>query len=189
MISLLNGFNEEIESDRLILQDLESKLVTMSFEKGHILYQPGSRCNHMYFIITGLARACYFKNGKDVTCHFSHEGQAVTAIDSFYQRKKTTYQVEFLEDSTAMRMSFDDMEWLFDRHPKFAKLGREMMMSEYGNLVERLNDIQFHSAKERYDQFCTKNESLFQRVSLGQIASYLGITQETLSRIRAIQST
>ncbi len=184
MHSILSFLNPDLPEDKILLEDFNSKIQFKSFQKGRLLYRPGSRCNHLYFVQKGLVRASYFKKGKDVSCHFTKEGQVCTAIDAFFQRTPTQYQLEFLEDSDLVEISYSDLHELFERYPKFNNYGRELMIQEYGILVERLNHLQFYTAKERYAFFMEEHRDLFQRVSLGHIASYLGISQETLSRIR-----
>lgn len=185
MQAILSFLNPELSADKIILDDFSSRIIFHEYKKGECLYRPGDRCNHLYFVLQGLVRASYFKEGKDISCHFTKEGEVCTAIDAFFQRSKTQYQLEFLEEGHVAGISHSDLHELFDLYPRFGKFGRELVIHEYGILVERVNSIQFFTAKERYDRFMADNADLFQRVSLGHIASFLGISQETLSRIRA----
>ena len=184
MENILSFLNPLIPEDKVILDDFKSRIEIKSYSKGELLYVPGSRCNHIYFVLQGLVRASYFKDDKDISCHFTKEGEVCTAIDAFFQRSKTQYQLEFLEDSYLAGIGYEDLHILFDRYPKFSQYGRELLIKEYEILVERINHLQFLSARERYDHFSEQHADLFQRVSLGHIASYLGMSQETLSRTR-----
>ena len=184
MFPFLSFLNPKIKEENDILQDFLSRIEIVNWEKSHVILTPGSRCNHLYFILSGLTRASYLHKEKDISCHFTKKGEVMTAIDAFFQRKTTQYQLQALEKTEAASISYDNLHELFDLYPKFDRYGRELLIEEYGELVERVNHLQFFTAKERYQHFQEQHADLFQRVSLGQIASYLGITQETLSRIR-----
>ena len=90
-----------------------------------------------------------------------------------------------MEDSVLTQVSFSALQQLYIQFPETERLGRIITENYYIKLEERLLSLQFKTAKERYQNFQLSKPSLLQRTSLGQIASYLGITQETLSRIRA----
>lgn len=152
--------------------------------KHHILHEAGNICNHFYIITSGIARVFYFKEDKDITVHFSAEQESITTIDSFIQRKKSKYNIEALEDLEVLRISHTDLENLFESNPKFERFGRLFLQQIYINLVERIDDLQLHTAQERYQILLNKKPYLFQRVASKHIASYLGMTAETFSRIR-----
>jgi len=153
--------------------------------KHHILHEKEKVCNHFYIIISGIARVFYYKEDKDITCHFASEQESITAIDSFIQRKKSKYSIELIEDTELFKVSRSDLENLFEKNPKYERFGRLFLEQLYIELVQRIDDLQLLTAKERYDILFSKKPALFQRVSLKHIASFLGITAETLSRIRA----
>ncbi len=160
----------------------------MTFEKypkHHILHEAGNVCNHMYIITSGIARVFYYKEDKDITVHFSAEQESITTIDSFIQRKKSKYNIEALEDLEVFKIAHADLESLFDNNPTFERFGRLFLQQIYMDLVERIDDLQLHTAQERYQILLEKKPSLFQRVSSKHIASFLGMTAETFSRIRA----
>lgn len=153
--------------------------------KHHILHEAGTICNYMYIITSGIARVFYYKEDKDITCHFSAEQESITTIDSFIQRKKSKYNIEALEDLEVLKISHSDLENLFNTHAKYERLGRLFMQQIYIDLVERIDDIQLLNAHERYNSLLAKKPTLFLRVSAKHIASFLGMTPETFSRIRA----
>ncbi len=165
--------------------DFTEIMTKHSFNKKHVLHKEGTICNRLFIIKTGLVRSFYHKDGKDITAHFAPENDTITAIDSFIQRKRSRYNIEVLEDSEVWIIEHKDLLELLNRKPKYEKHLRMFVEQVYIQLVERLEDIMFNSAKERYANLINKHPSLLQRVNLEHIASIIGITQETLSRIRA----
>lgn len=173
-----------LENPKLIA-DFQNIMTFEKFPKHLIIHEAGKICNKIYMITSGIARVFYYKKDKDVTCHFAAEQESITAVDSYIQRKKSKYSIEALEDLEVMVIRYDAMENLFQRHPTYEYFGRLFLQHAYIDLVERLEDLQLHTAHERYENLIAKNPSLFQRVASKHISSFLGMTPETLSRIRA----
>ena len=163
-------------SDLMTFQELPSK---------HLLHSEGAICDCFFVIHKGLARAYYYKDAKDITAHFAIENTTITAIDSFIQRKKSRYNIELLEDTSLSYIRHDDWKKLLEDKPHYEKYARIFLEKIYIDIAERIEGLLFHSAKERYNKLTNEFPTLQQRVNLGHIASYIGITQETLSRIRA----
>lgn len=158
------------------------------YPKHHCLHQAGSVCNSFFILKEGISRVFYYKDGKDITCWFSFQDEVFTAIDSFFQQKKSKYHIELLEYSTVWSVRRSDMELLLQKHPDFERIMRLFFQVAYVELAERIDSMQFHSAMERYEILLEKKPSILQRVPLGHVASFLGMTQETLSRVRAQKS-
>jgi CRP/FNR family transcriptional regulator, anaerobic regulatory protein len=127
----------------------------------------------------------YNEEGKDITDSFGGENSFITAFDSFFQRKPSRYGIELLEDSTIYSMTYNDLEDSFAKFRELEKVSRLILIQILEQSLDKNSALQFHNAQERYEFIIEKHPDLLQRVSLGHIASYLGITQETLSRIRA----
>ncbi len=172
-----------IENPKLTA-DFQKILKPYSFPKGHTLHSEYTVCKHSYIIEKGAARAFHYKDGKDITSHFAFEGEAITAIDSL-NGEKSKYNIELLEDSSLFSVAYSDMEELYQKSILHERFGRLFLQQVYVDLVDRIEDLQFHTAQERYDLLMKKHPKILQRVTLKHVSSYLGITQETLSRIRA----
>ena len=167
-----------------LLTDFQKLMKKESFSKKDLLHKEGTICNHLFLIEKGIARSFYYKDGKDITAHFAVENGTITAIDSFIQRKNSRYNIELLEDSEIISISHQDMHALLQEKPQYEKYIRIFLEQIYIDLAERIEDLLFHTAKERYDKLVENTPGLLQRVNLMHIASFIGITQETLSRIR-----
>ena len=154
--------------------------------KGHKLHSQGAICNKLFYIESGLTRTFYYnEEGKDITYRFNEENTFTALIESYFTQKPSFYTIELLENSTIHSASFADFEQLLEKHVELMKVNSHVLRNFILQSNERIIALQFHSAQERYKLFADKNPGLLQRVSLGHIASYLGITQETLSRIRS----
>ncbi len=168
--------------------DLASEILSLlekqKFPKNHLLHKQGTICNHIYLVEKGIVRTFFYKEGKDITVHIASEGELITAIDSVISLKKSRYTVELLEDSEILAISYIELQSLMEKHPHYEKYMRLILEQLYTEGADRIEEFLFYSAKERYDNLIKTRPHLLNRVNLGHIASYLGITQETLSRIR-----
>ena len=141
----------------------------------------------MYFIKSGLLRTYFLKDGKEISEYFSGEHEWVNSPKSFILQTKEMYYIDAIEDTETLVLGVEDLVFLFDHFPEMERYARLSMGSTFGHLMERIASMRFTTAKEKYDHFCTSYAAIYHRIPLGMVASYLGITQETLSRIRAKQ--
>jgi CRP-like cAMP-binding protein len=164
---------------------LASAVERLDLPKGHALLRPGSVCHYLWFIEKGLTRTFYIKDGKDVTDWISTENTIAVSIISFLTRQPDRRGIQLLEDSTIWAISHTNLERLYQEYPDIDRLGRLFLSHGIIQLQQRFDDLHFATAHDRYQRLIASNPSLINRVPLGMIASWLGITQETLSRIRA----
>jgi CRP-like cAMP-binding protein len=164
---------------------LAAALQPLELPKGYQLLRPGGICHHLYFIEKGLTRTYYLKDGKDITDWISTEGTIAVSIVSFLTLQPDVRGIELLEPSTLFALGRSDLENLYSRFHDIERLGRLLVSGGILQLQQRFDDLHFATAHQRYQQLIDTTPSLINRVPLGMIASYLGITQETLSRIRA----
>jgi CRP-like cAMP-binding protein len=175
--------DNEMYSDSL-KEELENLFTLKEFSKGDHLFRQGDVCRHLFYIKKGLVRIYYYSSiGKEITLWFSSEDTLITAIDSFYNYKPTRDNCEALEDIEVYTITHSQLETLLN-NKKGAQTAFYIMYEVTRKMAELLDSIRFRSAEERYTSLISNYPAIIQRVSLGQIASYLGITQETLSRIR-----
>jgi len=163
---------------------ISHKLVKTTYPKYHTLITELSTCESLYFIEKGLARAFYIKDGRDITDWFAPENSVIGPVIRNFPVKEGPHAVELLESSSVISIRFADLQELYDKHHAIERLGRVIAIQTIMALQRRIDAIQFLNAKSRYEDFMSMYPSLLQRVSLGHIASYLGMNQVTLSRVR-----
>jgi len=166
-------------------QELASCLKELTLPKGHILVKPDTVCNFLYFIESGLTRTYYWKDDREITDWISDEHSFACSIISFITRQPDRRGIELLESSVLYSLHYNDLDRLCTKHHDIETFTRKLVSFGLIQLQQKLDDLHFATAVERYRTLLHTNPSLIQRVPLGMIASYLGITQETLSRIRS----
>lgn len=156
----------------------------VSFEKGTALVKEGDRHLYGYFIVKGAMKAYYLKDGKEVCTWFAFENEFIGTLHAF-EGLPSKETLELIEDSELIRFQLRGLKEVSEQNLAISLLVNEMMKEEILYLEDRLNQIQFMTSKERYERLLKKEPYLLQRVSLTDIASFLGISRETLSRIRS----
>ncbi len=142
-------------------------------------------CKESYFIKEGMLRTYFLKEGREISEYFCSKDEWINSPRSFMQRKPDIYFIDAIENTDAYRLHINDLGFLFDNFPEMERYSRLSMSSFFGHMMERIVSIRFTTAKEKYDHFCETYQHIYHRIPLGMVASYLGITPETLSRIRA----
>ena len=162
------------------------KCVTLChFPKRYQLIQENRFCKYAYFIEKGMTRSFWLVDGEEITTSFSCEGGIVFSMDELYYQKKSEEFVETLEEVEAYRIALTDLIRLFETNLEFCNWGRIIHQNEYRRLHRSHKERLTLPAKERYEEFQKQFPYVCQRTNLGFIASYLGITLSTLSRIRS----
>jgi CRP-like cAMP-binding protein len=182
--SLLDHINQFSPLRKTALRDLSKVLHEVRLTKGEFLITEGKVCNHVYFVEQGCLRGFYNLDGKEITYWFGFENSFVTSFFSFISRKSAVENIQALEDCSLWAITHEDLQALYAKHKDIERLGRIMHERYYVMLEERFVANHFKEARERYENLMNTASHILQRVPLGYIASYLGIKQETLSRIR-----
>ncbi|RYE50563.1 MAG: Crp/Fnr family transcriptional regulator [Sphingobacteriales bacterium] len=149
------------------------------------LVTEGSACRHMYFLQQGALRGYYNLDGREVTHWFAFENDFVTSFHSFITHRPAVENIQLIEGSVLWSITRDNLNLLLTAHHEIERLVRIIYETYYIRLEERYVNAHFKTASERYYDLLVRAPHMIERVPLGAIASYLGITQETLSRIRS----
>ena len=158
----------------------------ITIKKKNKLLDIGDTCKYIYFVYKGSLRSYYLdQEGKDNTSWFLFENELAISVYSFFTQKPSFEALETLEDCVLLSLSFSKLQQLYQQSPEFNYIGRILTEQYYIRSEAKANALRMLSAKERYRQLLTQYPHIIQRVPLGHIASYLGITQHTLSRIRS----
>lgn len=171
-------------SDESIAQ-LEQCVERCDFPKRYQLVKEGIFCKYAYFIEKGLTRSFWLVDGEEITTSFAGEGAIVFSMDELYYNRISEEFVETIEDVEAYRISITDLRHLFETNIEFCNWGRIIHQNEYRRLHRSHKERLTLPAKERYEEFKKQFPDVCKRANLGYIASYLGITLPTLSRLRA----
>jgi CRP-like cAMP-binding protein len=157
---------------------------TNCYAKNEIIQDIGSKCKNIYFVKEGCARIFYFKDGHDITEHFAFENELIVRAESLFTGKSTSKGIQAIDQTTIISIDSEALFKSYDTHQDLERLFRILFEREYVNTVKRIESLQFKSAKERYLELLQTTDYV-QKIPLKYLATYLGITQVSLSRIRA----
>lgn len=187
MQSLLN----HIKTIYAISAEAEKALLEIctevKFHKGADVQEIGHTCKTIYFVKKGCVRVYYFKEDIDITESFEFENAFVARAESLFTGKPSLKAIQTIEDTILIGIDSTKLFQLFDTHHDLERLFRKIIETSYVNTVNRIESLQFNTAEERYLNLLKDHPNILQRVPLKYIASYLGITPVSLSRIRAIK--
>lgn len=181
LINHIQQFQQLSTASQKAIQDCFRQKI---FAKNDFLLKEGKVCKHLYFLESGLLRGFYNIDGKEITHWFGFENDFVTSFHSFITGEPAVENIQFLEGSIVWEITKENLEKLLNEFHEIERLVRIAYEKYYIRLEERFVNAHFNTATERYNKLVEKAPHIINRVQLGHIASYLGISQETLSRIR-----
>lgn len=168
--------------------EIRSCSKVVKYPKRTLLSDIGQVHKNIYFILEGAVRTFYRdKNQDDITSWLLFEGDLAISVYSFYNQAPSFEAMEALEDTWVLVLSYSNLMHLYSKHMEFNYIGRTLTEAYYIKSEEKANALRMLTAKERYEQLVKFHPTVLQRVPLRYIASYLGITQSTLSRIRRLK--
>lgn len=167
------------------LDILESIIVPQKYAKGEMILKEGEICRQFLYIDKGLVRQFYFKHGKEVTEHLGQEHTIVMCIESLFKEEPTRLQVEALEATTVYALPKADLERVAMHNVNIQILYRKILEESLITSQIHADLVRFETAQDRYKKMCKLCPQVVLRAPLVYIASYLQMTPETLSRVRA----
>lgn len=183
----------KLDKDSLIkynLTDEEIKLtwnsyVPMSVKANDFFLKEGMICHYIGFVTKGILRAYIFDDfANEITTEFYPEGSLIISFDSFNNQTPSKENIRAIEDTELMVINFDKQKEIYQLVPVWNQICKDLADSISREMLERTRQFQIMTASERYNDFCKKHPEILQRVTLGYIASYIGVDIATLSRIR-----
>ena len=166
------------------VKDLAQCISVARFGKSEVIIEMGAVADDLFFLRQGSARAYYLKDGREITDWFAFEHDFICAINSFYTQNPSPHYIASIEPMVAGVIHAPDMQMLCKKHHDFEHLCRNITTDIMLRLQQRIVALQFESAQQKYENLLLKYPGISNRVAVNHIASYLGITNETLSRIR-----
>src|SRR5436190_5357826 len=154
-------------------------------KRNEFLFTEGRVCNEYFFLENGFIRAfAYDTNGNDVTTNFYSGGQVVFEVSSFFNRTISKENFQAIVDCNGWYITYEQLNNLFHSLHDFREFGRSILVKGFSSLKIRMLSMITETAEQRYDTLLKTNPEIFQQAALKHIASYLGITDTSLSRIR-----
>ena len=166
------------------IETIVKHTVIKEFKKGTILLKEGTICKECYAVIKGCVREYYIKNGLDMTTAFFTEGQSVNSFSSYTNQVPSKHFLECSEDSLLTVGNQSLVDQMCERIPRLSEFIKNEVEKDAGELQERMASFMTSTPEERFTDLMKNNPGLMNRVPQYQIASYLGVTPESLSRIK-----
>jgi len=185
MEQIIRKMNSLYPISERTVRELEANTTRCRFGKRHRLIRDNTYNKYAYFLEKGMTRSFWLVDGKEITTSFSLEGDIVFSMDELYFDRPSEEFVETLEEVEAYRIPLADLRRLFETNLELANWGRIIHQIEYRRLHRSHKERLTLPARARYEAFRQQFPQVCLRANLGYIASYLGITISTLSRLRA----
>ena len=163
---------------------LESILVPLKFGKNEMVLREGETCTNIYWVVKGLVRQFYYKNGKELTEYMATENSIVMCIESLFLEQPTHLQIKTIEPTVVIAIPKVDLEAVAMKSVNIQILYRKILEESLILSQIHADMLRFESAQDRYQKLIKRQPQLVLRAPLVYIASYLQMTPETLSRVR-----
>jgi len=168
-----------------VIAEIDANTFPLFIKKKKLILKPGAYTDHIYLIVKGVLHGYIKEDGKQVTTWLNAENEIVGALREIGSTTHSDEYLQALEDTFAVAIPLSYTETIFIKYPETNIIGRKLWQYSYHKAIERAFTSRISSAKKKYLRFIETHPNVNNRVPLKYIASYLGITQETLSRIRS----
>lgn len=185
MDALINHINSYAPLTENAVAAIKNVFTELVLAKNGYLITEGKTCKQLYFLQQGAARGYYNLDGKEITYWFAFENDFLTSFHSFITQEPAVENIQLIQGSVLWSVSKEKLEALCKNHHEVERILRLAYEKYYIQLEERFINAQFKTATERYELLLHQSPHILEKAPLGYIASYLGISQETLSRIRS----
>jgi CRP-like cAMP-binding protein len=155
-----------------------------SFHKGKLLLKAGDICGHIYFIKKGAVRGFIKEGNRDITTWITAENEMVSSISGFDRKEPALENMQAIENCELLALAYADLQNLYTQFPEFNIVARKLLQKYYEDAEGRAFIARLTNAENKYNLFLIRYGHLSNRIPLKYVASFLGITLETLSRVR-----
>ncbi len=167
------------------LQLTMSGYTPKAIKANEFFLKEGEVCGHIGYVIKGLLRSYFYDDqANEITTNFFPEGCLIISMDSFNNQTPSKEYIKAIEDSELSVVSYERQMEIYKLVPAWNQICKDLSDIKIAEMLKRTESFQTLSATERYQRFCKEYPQLLQRVNLGYIASYIGVDNATLSRIR-----
>jgi len=182
---IIEHFSNFLSLNDSEIEELKSRLTEKKVKRRQFILQEGDICKHYTFVVNGCFKMYKVDdNGQEHNLQFAIENEWIADIGSFHSEKPSELYIEALERSTILQISKPDLLYLYTHYQKFDRNFRVLIENAFIDLQKRVLQNISSTAEERYLDFLKNHPNLFNRISNVQIASYIGVTPEFLSKIR-----
>ncbi|MFZ1255917.1 MAG: Crp/Fnr family transcriptional regulator [Saprospiraceae bacterium] len=182
---LILHFDNYLPLDDTERKELSNRVIEKNIKRRQFILQENDVCKYYTFVISGLFKMyAVDKNGKENNIQFASENDWIADIGSFHNEKPSRLYIEAIEPSIILQISKDNLWYLYTNYPKFDRNFRVIIEDKFIELQNRVLQTISSTAEERYETYLEQYPNLSNRLPNTQIASYLGITPEFLSKIR-----
>jgi len=181
---LFKHYSTHATVEQAVMEELSKHLTLQQYKKKHILIRENQQHAFAYFIVQGAARCYYLKDGTEVHTWFAFENDMVGSLHNF-RGEPSRETIELVEDSTLITLNFEKLKPLMTSDVGVANFVYAIVEEYALFLEEKIQHAQLTTSMDRYLSLLEHEPQIFQRIPLTHIASYLGISRETLSRLRA----
>ncbi|MBB6463935.1 Crp/Fnr family transcriptional regulator [Flammeovirga kamogawensis] len=190
MENFRHHISQLIDISEIEWSSIKEVTVQEHFNTKETILDNGKIARNIYFIKKGLIRSFYLLNGQEINTYFACDNQFISSYASFIAQLPSLEQLETIEETEVLSISYEKLNALYKQHPKLEKLGRIIAEKNYLCVVDRTLSMQTKTAKEKYLEFIDKYDfKIINNVPQHQIATFLGIAPESLSRVRKQIST
>lgn len=166
-------------------EEFFSLLKSITLEKSDFFLQQEEKCQYIGFVKDGTMRSFYNnENGNDISFIFHFKNQFFTDYESILCDKKSNLNIQAIHKSELLLLHKDDLQKLYNKEAYWQEFGRKMTEKLYLDSKKRIEDLLYYTPEKRYTNLLKENPLVFQEIHQKHIASYLGITPQSLSRIR-----
>ncbi|WP_338793987.1 Crp/Fnr family transcriptional regulator [Bernardetia sp. MNP-M8] len=183
--SLINFIKQIIPINEIEAEEIANTFHFTKIEKNSLFLEENKVSDDYFFLQKGLMRVfLYDLEGNEITTDIFTENNIVFEITSFFNRVKSETNIQALTDCTGYRISYEELNTLFHHKPAFRDFGRAILVKEFIASKKRNYAMINQTAEQRYHHLLTSRPEIIKYVPLKYIASYIGVTDSTLSRIR-----